>query len=370
MKVGLYSPFVTKTGGGGERYFLMVAECLLQAGCQVDFILPQDAFTSVAQKQSLKKKYNQVFHLELAGLEFINGPFGSQGNFIDHWQFTSRYDAFYYLTDGSFFISAAKLNVVHFMIPFSRATGYFNKLKLLLWPIKVSNSHFTKKVLEKHWGIKINFVHGGVVDLEALAPLPKKKVILNVGRFMSSQDNKHCKRQDVLVEAFKKMCDQGLTGWHLRLIGPVNPGQDNQAYADQVKQAARGYPIAIEHDLPFSGLKQAYGTAKIYWHATGYGLDEDQYPEAMEHLGITTIEAMAAQAVPVVINKAGQKEIVTDEKNGLLWETEAELIKKTKQVIRHETLRRRLALSARRRAQDFSQENFCQATKIMFGIRQ
>src|SRR3990167_4748852 len=109
MKIGLYSPFVTQTGGGGERYFLMVAQCLLEAGCQVDFILPQTAFTSPAQKQRLKAAYTRAFHLQLAGLQFINGSFGSQGNFIDHWQFTSHYDAFYYLTDGSFFISAAKL---------------------------------------------------------------------------------------------------------------------------------------------------------------------------------------------------------------------------------------------------------------------
>lgn len=368
MKVGLYSPFVTETGGGGERYFLMVAQCLLEAGCQVDFILPQTAFTSSAQKQKLVAAYDRAFHLKLAGLQFINGPFGSQGNFIDHWQFTSRYDAFYYLTDGSFFISAAKLNLVHFMIPFSRHTGYFNKLKLLLWPIKVTNSHFTKKILEARWGIKINFVHGGVVDLEALKPLKKKKVILNVGRFISGQDNKHCKRQDILVEAFKKLCDQRLAGWQLRLIGPVNPGPDNKAYAAQVKRAARGYPITLEHNLPFAALKRAYGEAKIYWHATGYGLDEDQYPEAMEHLGITTIEAMAAGSVPVVINKAGQKEIVTEGQNGLLWETEEELLKKTRQVIRNEKVRRRLAVQARERAQDYSYRNFCQVTRKMFGI--
>jgi hypothetical protein len=55
------------------------------------------------------------------------------------------------------------------------------------------------------------------------------------------------------------------------------------------------------------------------WHATGYGFDAEQYPAKQEHFGMTTVEAMSAGAVPVVLNTGGQREIVTHGDDGFLW---------------------------------------------------
>ena len=115
-------------------------------------------------------------------------------------------------------------------------------------------------------------------------------------------------------------------------------------------------------------MQQDYGQAKIYWHATGYGLDETTNPQAMEHLGISTVEAMAAGAVPIVIKKGGQPEIVSHALNGLLWTTKKELIKQTLEVIHHRDLRQKIKLQAQHRAQDFSVAKFCHTTKQMFNL--
>lgn len=360
MKIGLYSPFLADNIGGGERYLLMVAECLLPKH-QVDLIMP-------VIPQGIKDKLSRNFNLSLDKLNLVAGPFGSQFSGLERMKFTKNYDAFYYMTDGSFFISKAKRNIVHFMIPFNRTPGLIQRLKLNFWPVKVAISDFAKKSLERIWKIKINYVHGAVVDTKDFPALPKKNIILHVGRFFSPKGNKHCKKQDFLVKTFKKMCDQGLSGWQLILNGPVDKGQDNFNYLKQVKKLAKGYPIIFHNHSTFKQLQQYYGQAKIYWHATGFGIDEKINPQSVEHLGLSTIEAMSAGAVPVVINKGGQPEIVTHAVNGLLWETERDLIKQTLALIDSQSLWKKLSRQAIMHSREFSKSRFCQQTKEIFGL--
>ncbi len=115
-------------------------------------------------------------------------------------------------------------------------------------------------------------------------------------------------------------------------------------------------------------LQKQYGQAKIYWHATGYGINENTNPQAVEHLGISTIEAMSAGAVPIVINKGGQPEIVTHNINGLLWQSQDELINYTNQIIENPKLQHKLAKAAQERSKDFSKTRFCQTTKKIFRL--
>lgn len=360
MKIGLYSPFIENTLGGGERYLLTIAECLLPEH-EVDLILPDIP-------KDLKSKFIKNFNLKLSKLNLVVGPFGPSSSAGSRWQFTKNYDVFYYMTDGSFFLPHAQRNIVHFMIPFNRPAGLVQRLKLAAWPIKTTHSHFCKKALEKIWKIKIDFVHWGAVDTGLFKPQIKQNLIINVGRWFTPSHNQHCKRQDFLAAAFKKLYDQGLKGWRLGLVGPVEPGQENLDYFNQVKKLSRGYPIDFLPDTDFDSLVKLYGRAKIYWHATGYGTDAATNPQASEHFGIATIEAMAAGAVPVVINQGGQPEIVNHAVNGFLWQNQKELIKYTLLLIDDEKLRIKLAREAQQRAKDFSKQKFCQTTKKIFNL--
>jgi len=105
-------------------------------------------------------------------------------------------------------------------------------------------------------------------------------------------------------------------------------------------------------------LRQFYSKASIYWHATGFGEDEENYPQKMEHFGISTVEASAAGAVPVVIGKGGQKEIVSDDKNGRLWTTKAQLYEITLNLINDKDQLVRLAENAIKNSRRFSEEVF------------
>jgi len=360
MKIGLYSPFAANTLGGGERYLLTIAGCLLPEH-QVDLVLSSFPV-------GLKSRLTKNFSLNLDGLNLVAGPFGPGHSAWERWRFTGQYDVFYYLTDGSFFVPHAKRNICHFMIPFNQPPRLVQKLKLNTWTVKTTHSYFCQRALEKIWKIKINFVQWGAVDAAQFKPQIKQNLIINVGRWFTTKHNQHCKRQDFLAETFKKLCDQGLKNWRLALIGPVEPGGENLEYFKQVKKLSRGYPIDLLPQTDFKSLVKLYGRAKIYWHATGYGTDELSNPQVSEHFGISTIEAMAAGAVPVVINQGGQPEIVKPATDGYLWQNQIELIDQTLALINNEALRLKLSRGAQNRAKDFSPEKFCQMTHKIFNL--
>ena len=364
MKIGLYSPFAAETLGGGERYLLTIAECLLKDN-QVDLIVAKNKSDLIP---GLKQNFSQSFNLKLNNLNIVAGPFGETDSAISRWFFTRHYDVFYYMTDGSFFIPGARLNIAHFMIPFNQPPKLLQRLKLNTWQVKTTHSYFCKEALERIWKIKIDFVHWGAVEAKKFKALPKQNLILSVGRWFSPAGNKHCKRQDFLVATFKKMYRQGLKGWQLVLTGAVEPGSDNLNYLKSVQKQANGYPIKFHLNADFKQLLADYGESKIYWHATGYGQDEQTNPQAMEHFGISTIEAMAAGAVPAVINKGGQKEIVNQDENGLLWSDQTELMKQTMSLVSDNSYRQKLAQAAQIRAKDFSLAKFYQTTNKIFGL--
>ncbi len=101
-------------------------------------------------------------------------------------------------------------------------------------------------------------------------------------------------------------------------------------------------------------IAELYNRAEIFWHCKGYGEDD---PYMMEHFGMTTVEAMGAGCVPVVINKGGQAEIVTEE-SGFKWDSPEELVARTEELARDPVLLSRMSRAARERAAFFYTDSF------------
>ncbi len=231
----------------------------------------------------------------------------------------------------------------------------------------VTISKYTQKWIKKLWKKNSNVFYP-YVDTEIFKPAKKENIILNVGRFFKVGHNK---KQLECIRTFKQMINEGLQNWQLILVGGVQKNRLDQLYFKQCLKEAAGYPIRIEKDMPFQELIKLYGQAKIFWHAAGYKENEKRHPDKFEHFGITTIEAMSAGCVPVVIGKAGQIEIVEQEKNGFLWHNLMDLKKQTYKLIDNEELLQELSRESICTAQKFNREKFNQnLDKILKGFLQ
>lgn len=219
----------------------------------------------------------------------------------------------------------------------------------------IANSEYTRTWIQRYWRVDSDVLFPPI-RVQELRPGRKQRKILSVGRFFA-RGMGHSKKQLELVEAFGRMMRRNrLEGWELHLVGGCEPG--HMPYLDQIRQAAEGLPVSIHANAPRPLVEDLFASSSIFWHATGLGEDEEREPWVFEHFGMTTVEAMAAGCVPVVIDKAGQREIVRHGVDGYRWSSLDELESYTRSLAGDEGLRKRLAASAVERASAFSEEAF------------
>lgn len=351
MKVGIFTPYLDILGGG-ERYILTIASYLSEKNYQVDIFWDDE---------KIKREIKERLGIDLGKIRFVENIFSSSKNLNQKWRVTRSYDLFFYMSDGSVPSLFGKKNFLCFMAPFTGVNGrsFLNRIKLARFKRIMAISKFTKKFIDGEYGVESAVVYPPV-EISS-KPGKKENLILSVGRFTQTL---HDKKQDILVEVFKQMNKEGFKDWRLVLAGGMV--DEGKKYVEHLGKLVKGYPIEIKTNINLGELRRYYKKAKIYWHAAGFGEDEQEHPERMEHFGIATVEGMSAGAVPIVINKGGQPEIVKHQANGFLWETKEELAKYTLRLIaesrskvKSENLWEKLSKQAIKDSQKFSQKVFC-----------
>jgi len=372
LKAAIYDPYLD-TLGGGERYCLTVAEILSKKGYDVDLFWSGDPtfLTKAADRFALDLKpikiVKDIFNLPLRCLELaednlnsIKRPALKTSTIIDKYRITKKYHLFFYLSDGSIPLIFSKKNILHMQVPFRFHPNIQQKiatcLKARLFSQVVCNSRFTQKFIDQYLARPSVVLYPPVDILKFNPAKVKTNSILSVGRF----DNiLNAKKQDILIEAFKTLYrQQPNLDWKLILLGGSMLSEETNSFLKYLKKLARGYTVEFLVNPGFEVLKNYYSEAKIYWHAAGFGVDEDLHPESTEHFGISTVEAMASGAVPIVVNKGGLKEIVINNKNGFLWRDVNDLVAQTLSLIKSPQQLKSLSQKAQESCQQFSKENF------------
>lgn len=343
------------TLGGGERYSLYFALALSKLGFSVELAWSDPNDISLAEKK---------FGFDLSQINLnpkAYSLFFTKSNLKERFKFTRDYDLVFWLSDGSLPFLFAKKNFVHIQVPFKKLGGnsFINAVKSLTYSEVIYNSKFTESFIKNQIHLAKSVVLYPPVDVESIKPAPKKNTILSVARFDSPS---HAKRQDVLIETFSKL-ESTQKKYRLILAGGVR-GEGGENFLESLKKKAKGLSIEFIANPSFSELKKLYSEAKFFWHAAGYGLDEEKEPEKVEHFGITTVEAMAAGCVPIVVNKGGQKEIVVSN-TGYLCDSIEEIVSNTISLINSPEKLELFSNNAINRAKDFSQDRFVNEVKSL-----
>lgn len=339
MRIGIYTPYLD-TLGGGEKYIFDIARCVADRH-EVDIFWDD---------KDILKKAEDRFGYSLSRITIRKPIFSSINSFYK----TKRYDAIFFVSDGSIPTLFSKKSFLIIQFPVNWVNiGLKEKIKLSRISAILCYSEFVKSHLKRTFKKRIEVVPP-FVNQYLDTKIKKENIVLSVGRFTKGMNRK---KQEVMIEAFKKLVDIKNRSWKLVLIGSYR--DEDKDYFSQVVKLAASYPIEIFGNASFSLISEYYNKAKIYWHAAGFDEDIEKNPERAEHFGITTVEAMSAGCVPIVINQGGQREIVEDNINGFLWDTEEELIRKTENVIRDKDIFERVSKKAIKRSNDFSNEMFC-----------
>lgn len=391
LRIGLYSPFFGITVGGGEKYLGVTAETLRDC-------FPEHEVEILSPAPVKVERYEQMLQLDLSGIRFRCGRLqgAGLGRRIRRLPLIRRYADLYFSYRAVAWTRDYDLllSMVYVIPAFSRsrrgiilcqfpyeigperprrrvpaplyraytAPYYLLKRRLLgteedSFQQVICQSEYVRGWVQRYWK-RDSLVVNPPIDVPPFEPdwEAKAPIIVSVGRFFASG---HSKRHDLMVRAFRELCDAGLRGWELHLVGSLNRDSvQDVRYLNKVQRAAQGYPVHVHPDAPLAFVQDLYRRAAIYWHAAGYGVNAAHRPIDLEHFGMTTAEAMGYGAVPVVIARGGQPEVVCGGECGFLWEEPEGLKAQTLKLIHDAELRRRMGQAARQASFRFSRVEF------------
>ena len=225
-----------------------------------------------------------------------------------------------------------------------------------------SISDFTRVWTRKHWGADSTVIYPPVSSRPFDGT--KSPEILSVGRFTPLW---HTKKYPELIRAIADVQEVADSGWTYHCAGTLSSRQEDQQYFEMLRSLADPRGVRLHQNLTRDELLCRYEQASLFVHATG--LDEpDDRPQATEHFGISTVEAMAAGCVPIVIDKGGQPEIVQHGESGFVWRTILDLQQYIALLVGDQALRGRMSAAARARAQAFSAPSFVRAAGALLHI--
>jgi len=140
-KAAVINPYLD-TLGGGERYSLAFVDALSQNGDQVDVQWKNGKIKNLLEER-FGKKLNE-------NISFVSDARRGDG-----------YDICFWVSDGSIPTLRARKNFLHFQVPFHNLGGnsLLNKMKLFRIGNIICNSDFTKKVIDREYGVESNVLY-------------------------------------------------------------------------------------------------------------------------------------------------------------------------------------------------------------------
>ena len=382
-KIGLYINDILYNTGGTESYTVKLCYALqmIYPDAEVSFVSEcykkEDFISSSDFIATVNGKYGTSIDSQRAS--FIAVP-ADKSNKIERILLRKRlektskaFDLFFYCSRGNYVFKAKKnIHIIHF--PTKPITVQKNVKNPLLYAYEKSkdkaylktydyflpNSQFTEKHFKKIWSpidpekveAKTKLCYHAVAEIKNLN-IPKEKIILVLSRIEKS------KHLETLIDAYKSS-EYLKDNYKMIIAGGLTKSLEN--YLLELKTRTDNTNIEFIVNSPFSTITELYNKAEIFWHCKGFEIDEDKEPELMEHFGMSTVEAMSAGCIPIVINEAGQKETVSED-CGFRWNNVDQLIQYTEEIAKSPEKMKSMSLAARQRAKLFNMDSFLKNMK-------
>ena len=324
-------------------------------------------FIKLAFIESQKVKVNENAHKVIRTMQFLKRQKGFANVQKQILRITKDFDVFINGSRYSFYGAAAKnIAIVHFpkeklsSIPINKKlpqctrfakkqdAGFSSKIDLY-----IPNSEFTSYWLTQKWGIDKS---KKIVLYPPVTPVSLKAEKKRGQIFVCSRIEA-TKKIDLLIKAYSS---SPFLQKNCRLVVAGSVKGESPDYIEKIQKINPA--VEFHFEPPRAEIEKLYAESQIFWHAKG--IDEEN-PLYFEHFGITTVEAMSAGCVPIVINKGGQKEIV-DESCGFRWNTLDELVALTENLVRQSEKIPTLRENAIRRSKLYEKHAFEMSLRNVF----
>ena len=344
MYIAVYIKDIIYKFGGTESYTANLIESLQKILNNPNITILTEYYkkTVPLTEQKLINTLNDAYGVEITEknvkIKYIQSK--ENKNRLDSFKFqlsinkfTKNYDLFFYCSKGLLTGNAKKnIAIIHFPMDKKESFPTYKKYPFLKFIAQktdlnyinkydyfIPNSNFTKYWLQQKWNIKdnkIQVLYPPVTKIKKTEEKQKDKILI-CSRIEKS------KKIDKLIYAYTK---SNFLSKNTKLIIAGSTKNESPEYVKYLQNINPSVEFIFNPSR--EKIEDLYASSFIFWHAKGY---EELDPYQMEHFGITTVEAMSAKCIPIVINKGGQTEIVTD-KCGFRWNNLDELIKYTEEI--------------------------------------
>ena len=339
---GIYNQW-WNSAGGGEFHALKIASFLDDYGT-VELLSDRDfSLSSLGKKfdidiSRMRKKIIEEHSLSTIGYDiFVNSSFQS---------LLQSY------ANESFYVLSFALD---------------NKNTFLSEYIFLPNSSYTLKWCKKHMEFESNFfkILHPCIQSPVMESKKKDKVILSVGR-IHKPGNQHNKNFEFMIDAHKKLNNN----YKLIICGSCDKDiAEDLKYLKKLKKSIKGKSIEIHENIKKEKLLNLYSKADIYWHAAGFGADEDLEPHKFEHFGIAPLEAMSYGALPLVYKIGGPADNLASVNDyNFTYKDSNELVKKTLKISGLDEIEKnKLRSSTIKQSNNFSEKAFRENLEEILG---
>lgn len=325
-KVAISSPYMF-IRGGGESYLSYIMKFFINKGYKIVFF----SNTSIEPTQIRKVLSSYIPN------EAKNIYIAPYNKYIMHKYEELDFD--YYIEMGNGKMPSrrgfANKNIYHCQFPFD-LNKHLSYNYINTYDAVIVNSDYTKKWYNKFikpyssnipchilYPLCYTDYNNSFIDTEenAISVFNNKKPnsFILVGRIVPF------KNIEIVMDVFKKLDKYGVN-YTLHIVGATGKQPDAVKLLNIIKKNVIECPnIKLHLDVTNEVRDELLKNTKYYIHAAGLNLNETRNPELFEHFGISIMEALRYNCVPIISNGGYPNMYIKNNINGFIISTDIEL---------------------------------------------
>ncbi len=204
-----------------------------------------------------------------------------------------------------------------------------------------TNSTNTQRRIAKYLSRDSTVINPGI-DFEKFSSAGDERFFFYPSRILST------KRQDYVIEAFKRFARRSKSPYRLVLAGTLSKDPEHAAYYEKLKKMAKNSSIEIKTNVSEKDLISLYSRSSAVLFAA---MNEDY--------GFIPLEGMASAKPVISVNEGGPQETILDGETGFLVNSPSEMAERMLYLAEHKNFAEKMGRKGRERvAANYSWEAF------------